>query len=441
MRVRAIILAAIVIAGCAMGITGCSGDAVVSDEYPDIYPDYVGVTVPRSMTDLRFQMADGSSCRIDSRQDVNVMWFTVTDEKQVQYKPFPVYISDDEIDPYVAYRLIEPGYESWFDMGIYQRELTTFKEKAIVHNTATNRGCVNCHTFDAGCGDRFLFHARGQGGGTVLVDGDDVRILNLSTVGPKRQGTYPTWHPDGRYVAFSSNTTKQSFTINDPQPIEVYDTASDIIVWDLDTDEVTLWPEGGSEDVMETFPTFSPDGKTLYYCAAPAVEDVARERGAVRYRLMAVDFADGAPTGEPRQVWGCDSLSVSFPRVNGDWMLFTVSSFATFPIWHREADLMLMNLSTGEVLPADALNSPDTESYHSWSSNGHWVVFSSRRDDARYTRLYIAHFDGEGHFDKPFMLPQRTPEHNQLRLKSYNIPEFTNGSAVGHERAIARLFK
>ena len=75
--------------------------------------------------------------------------------------------------------------------------------------------------------------------------------------------------------------------------------------------------------------------------------------------------------------------------------------------------------------PLSAANSGQVESYHTWSSNGRWIVFSSRRDDGSYTRPYICYFDAEGRDYKPFLLPQEDPEHNLLRMKSYNIPEFS----------------
>ena len=124
----------------------------------------------------------------------------------------------------------------------------------------------------------------------------------------------------------------------------------------------------------------------------------------------------------------------------GKWLLFTGSAYGTFPIWHKEADLYLMNLADGSFRPVQELNSDDTESYHSWSSNGRWVLFSSRRLDGRYTRLFLAHFDGEGHFGKPFLLPQKQFSHNVLRLKSYNVPEFVQGDPGRLDKAVSELF-
>lgn len=86
--------------------------------------------------------------------------------------------------------------------------------------------------------------------------------------------------------------------------------------------------------------------------------------------------------------------SATFPRVSpdGNYLLFTEADYGTFHIWHKSADLYLMNLRTKSVRPLEEVNSRDVESYHSWSSNGRWIVFSSRRDDGSYTRPYIAWF-------------------------------------------------
>ena len=325
-------------------------------------------------------------------------------------------------------------------MGIYARELASYKEKPLVTNKANNGGCVNCHAFPSGNPSRMMFHARGAGGGTVFIDGDDAHLLNLTTVGPHRQGVYPAWHPDGRYIVYSSNDTHQSFTIVDRQPIEVYDIKSDMILLDLQTDSVYMYPAMTGDDVLETFPTWSEDGRTLYYCAADNVEEIVNNRSQVHYRLMSIGFEDGRFIGEPQLVWEDPEGSVSFPRCRDGRILFTHSAFGTVPIWHEEADLWMLDLATGEAAPVDELNSDGTESYHSWSSNGRWVVFSSRRIDGRYTRLYIAHYEGDGHFGKPFLLPQRDPSHNVLRLKSYNVPEFIRSESPSRHRQIAGLF-
>ena len=83
----------------------------------------------------------------------------------------------------------------------------------------------------------------------------------------------------------------------------------------------------------------------------------------------------------------------------------------------------------------------DTESYHSWSSNSRWIVFSSRRIDGLYTRPYFAYIDEEGNASKPFLLPQKDTDYYHRFMKSYNIPEFITGKVSSKIRALSTLAK
>lgn len=129
------------------------------------------------------------------------------------------------------------------------------------------------------------------------------------------------------------------------------------------------------------------------------------------------------------------------PRISPDgrYLLFTHQTYGQFPIWHKDADLYLVNLADGNVSTLERLNSPDVDSYHSWSTSGRWVVFSSRRDDGLYTKPYLAHIDAEGKASKPFLLPQKNPREFYLRLMvSYNIPEFITGKVKAGPDDFAR---
>ncbi len=415
-----------------------------ADTYPDVFPDYVGVTIPESMAGdcaglFSMEMRDGRLCQIDREREKDTIWVSVRawrdgDEEGVEYKRFPMFVSHDSIDSYVAYRLIEPGYESWSRISICQRELDSYDETPIVTNEVNGKGCVNCHSFVGGSSKNLLFHSRSAtNGGTFFLRDGKIKRVDFPKMGSGKQATYPAWHPSGRYVAFSSNDTHQCFPMTGVQPIEVYDKGSDIILYDVEKNTVTEPASLNTVGKWETFPTWNNAGDTLYYCEADSVLRPSDNRERIHYRLMKIgfDMVRGVFAGEPREVrlgdMDMSRHSVSFPRVSGDYLMFTLTDFGTFPIWHDEADLWLLDLKSGEVKPCDTLNSHSAESYHSWSSNGRWLVFGSRRLDGRYTRLYFSHFDGRGNFTKPFLLPQKKAGDNVTRLKSYNIPEFVSG--------------
>ena len=138
-----------------------------------------------------------------------------------------------------------------------------------------------------------------------------------------------------------------------------------------------------------------------------------------------------------------EKASALLPRISPDgrFLLFSLADHGVFHIWHHDADLWMMDLQTGKVRSLNEVNSPDTESYHTWSSNGKWIVFSSRRDDGMYTRPFFAHIDKEGHFSKPFELPTADPDYHRQFLRSYNIPELMRGPVPYDPHDFARLLK
>ena len=221
--------------------------------------------------------------------------------------------------------------------------------------------------------------------------------------------------------------------MNDPNRIEVYDNQSNVVIYDIEKHEVLVAPHLFSNENLETYPSFSPDGKELYFCSAPskAMPDSYRE---IKYNLLRVSFDPVNRTIGTK----IDTLynaakegrSVRFPRISpdGSHLMYTVSDYGNFSIWHKDADLRLLNLKTGETNCMELVNSKDVESYHSWSSNGCWFVFSSRREDGLYTRPYIAHIDKDGNLSKPFLLPQANPDYYDLSLFSFNIPELVKNA-------------
>lgn len=436
-------------------------------QLPPIYPDYIDVTIPSDIAPLNFNFNGKTECEVmdvtvkgedgttittngawadfdlkewqdllakNRGKNLMVMVCTKEDGQWKQYQSFTIHVSPYELGEYgLTYRRIAPGYEVYSKMGLYERNLSNFEETAIFENTEVARSCVNCHTSNQTSHSDFLFHIRGDHGATVIQQGDKMEILNTATDKTLGFCVYPYWHPSGKYVAFSTNTTRQSFHINQKELIEVFDQASDLQVYNTETHELILSNLLKGEDQWETFPTFSPNGKTLYFCSATP-RAIPEDYKEIRYNLCKIDFdAEKGAFGEKIDTLIlADKLgkSVTFPRpsYDGKYLMYTLSDYGTFPIWHKEADLGMLDLKTGETQNLETINSKDTDSFHNWSKNNRWVVFSSRRDNGLYTRLYLTSCDEKGNFTKPFLLPQKNPwEYYDELLDSYNVPDFCDG--------------
>lgn len=450
-----------------ISLFSCSEQVKVNktlQEKPVIVPDYAGVTIPPNIAPLNFALptddkeaqatfSSGNQhfyvrakkgkfiipasdwkklLRVATGKSIEISIAVKNGNEWAGYAPLTMRVAAEPVDSYLAYRLIEPGYELWNKMGIYQRNLENYTESPIIENKMSGKNCVNCHSFCMQNPDKMLFHMRETYPGTILIDGDKIEKLNTKTDQIISSLVYPSWHPSGKYVAFSVNKTKQAFHLNDKNRIEVYDEESDVIVYDIDKHEIVTTTQLFSKSSFETFPTFSADGKTLYFCTADA-RIIPQEFNQVKYNLCSITFDSSTRTFgtcvdtlyNARE----NSKSVSFPRVSpdGKYLLYTLSGYGNFSIWHKDADLYLADLATGHSRSLDEWNSQDTESYHSWSSNSRWVVFSSRRLDGLYTRPYIAYVDENGNTGKPFVLPQKDADFYHHFMKSYNIPEFITG--------------
>lgn len=463
---------------CAMWSCGHREAQEQSETTAEIFPDYDGVTVPNNIAPLNFEVrkaqrvvahfaVDGQAVmRVSGKRYIDIplkKWANLLQQAQgkkvevtvetwddghpkgVRHRSFVFYVDTTAIDACAAYRLIPPGYIEWNHMGLFQRDLTSFRETPIITNETNGKGCLNCHSFCQYDADRFMFHARGKAGGTVIAHDGVLEKVALAQMPPHKEGTYPYWHPSGRFIAFSSNQTRQAFYDQCQDKVEVYDNESDLIVYNVVRKRVLTDERFTDSLSWETFPCFSPDGKWLYFCTASRCEmPIGTE--SLKYSLVRVPFDEttGKLGTEVDTIYSSSTQggSVSLPRVSpdGKWLLLTHSSCATFHIQHRDADLLLIDLSTGNAVAADKWNSAEADSYHSWSSNGKWVIFASRRLDGRFTRLFIASF-ADGKLGKPFLLPQKNPNSNALLLYSYNVPELIHARVKISQDTMAKLFK
>jgi hypothetical protein len=221
-------------------------DAVVSNEQPLIYPDYIGVTIPAGIAPLNFGMADAQVDCIDvtvrgskggelhsngEETDFDVdRWHELTEQNRggrltltvvakrqgqwKQYKDFTIEVSADRLDDWgVTYRRITPGYEVGGNIGIYQRDIHTFDEYAIVQETALPGRCFNCHTPNRANPQQLTLQIRGEGGGTMIQTDGKQRWFNTKTDSTKAAGSYAYWHPSGNYCAYAANSVHQSFFV------------------------------------------------------------------------------------------------------------------------------------------------------------------------------------------------------------------------------------
>ena len=461
MKYRIIIFASVILL-----LAGCSHRTV--DTGNGMFPDYSDVTIPYNIAPLNFRVGGAGkigvtvvgcedSYKFKGRKGLvkfpERKWHAMLESEvgntlnvSVEYNgkadAFTWTVIPDPIDKYLSYRLIEPAYEVWSGIQIEQRDMESFGTVLLGDNRNAEQCCMNCHTSNRN-GTSFM-HLRGAKGGTIL--NRNGKLLKLNTRTDKTGNTvYGDISADGRYGVFT--TADITFAIHSrvDMKMEVYDKRSDLVVLDFDNLTVTDSPATSGDEYQETFPCFSADGNAIFFCRAEHHEqpDSILE---MHYDIAVVEFDPETGRMGDRVITivpagGRLSFSHLKASPDGHWLMATASEYGTFPVWHKESELWMIDLRSRKIDTLPIVNAYGADTYHSWSSNSRWIVFASKRDDLVYGRPYIAYIGPDGTVGKPFVLPQKDPDKYVTTLKSFNLPELYTIPEIYNARDVASFYK
>jgi len=438
-------------------------NATVISETAKIFPDYSNITIPSNIAPLNFRVEEkankyvavvsgnsGKKIIIKStnqlidipinkwkkllksniNKDITIdIFLKKQGQKWIKYPTITNTIAADEIDNHIVFRHINAGYILWEKMGIYQRNIENFDQKPILLNDRTDKNCMHCHTFSNYNPEKMMLHLRRPPSGTLLYNNSEVKMLNTATPYTMSACVYPSWHPNGKIIAYSVNKIEQKFHSAAEGKINVYDKASDLVLYDIDKNMITTTPVLSTKN-RENLPSWSPDGNFLYYISGPPYSQEDDITG-VKYDLVRIAFDQQTNTwGKPDTLLKASEtgMSITFPEISpdGKHVVFCMADQGYFTVYNPSSDLYIMDLETRKYskLP---INSDQVESFHYWSSNGKWLMFISKRLDGLYSRVYFTHIDENGNASKPFILPQKDPDYYKSLTLNFNRPVFVTG--------------
>jgi hypothetical protein len=443
-------------------------------ELPRIRPDYAQATIPPNIAPMNFQIlepgkkfraffsgpkgnrfevssSDGD-IRIPAKQwkpllEANAggeLWIDISAEGPSGRKDFARIVNPiaaEPIDPWLAYRFIKPLHNFWKDVAVYQRDLTSFSVSPILRGERFNHGCLNCHSFANNDPATMTIGIRSQtyDSSTLLVrDGSVNKIAS--------KWGYTAIHPSGKMAAYAIMKVHAFFHTAGLEVRDVVDLDSAILYYDFDKRIVKSTPDLKDAQRLETYPTWTPDGKWLYFCSAaiPWTDRVTvppKNFDQVRYDLRRISYdIEKDQWGKAETALSSETTgkSILLPRVSPDGRLlvFCMCKYGCFPIYQTTSDLYVMDLQTGQYRVMEC-NSAFSESWHSFSSNSRWLAFSSKRQGGLFTRTYFAYLEPDGKARKPFVLPQEDPDYYEKTLQCFSVPELLTGPVTIPEKELA----
>ncbi len=322
-----------------------------------------------------------------------------------RYATFPMYVSDAPLDDWgLTYRRIAPSYVNYNQMGIYQRCLANFDETPILENTADPGSCINCHTANRTdpavhipCARTARSDAHTAGRQTRMAQHRHrlhTRGMRLSLLAP-----------DGKVCGFLHQRHTAGLpchTRGAHRGARPEERPAGILPRYARTAALAAAPHRRLRDLSGVLAR-----RQVALLLLGTLQENTRNTKEIRYNLcrIAFDAATGTFGNKVDTIFNAAAhgLSATLPRpsYDGRYIMFTTARYGCFPVWHEESDLWLLNLGTLEARPMTAVNSKRAESFHNWSRNSRWFVFTSRRGDGLYTNLYMASVGKDGKPTKP----------------------------------------
>lgn len=334
------------------------------------------------------------------------------------------------------------------------RDIRRPESHTVLRNMST---CGNCHSFstdgktmgmdiDGPANDKGLY-AVVPVQRHMSIQGKDLVHWNTDgRVGQVRVGFMSQVSPDGKYVlsTFAGPSLKllDSYYVTnfmDYHFLQVFFPTRGILEWySRATGQRQPLPGADDPHFVQTDGVWSPDGKYIVFARAVARDPrVKGQRAAlhaddpnetqIQYDLYRIPF-NGGKGGTPEPIVGAshNGMSNNFPKVSpdGQWIVFVQCKNGQ--LMRPDSQLYIVPFEGGVARRMRA-NTRLMNSWHSFSPNGHWLVFSSKARSP-YTQMYLTHIDADGN-DSPAVLIDNTTAAN----RAVNLPEFVNIASDGIE--------
>ncbi|HPT28421.1 MAG TPA: tetratricopeptide repeat protein [Bryobacteraceae bacterium] len=256
----------------------------------------------------------------------------------------------------------------------------------------------------------------------------------------KRIGFMSQVSPDGRYVITATQVEYYVANFTDYRFLQVFYPTRGILAW-YDRKDGQIRPLPGADDpqFVQSNAVWSPDGKYLVLVRAKAADAYPKGRPMatyandpnepqIRYDIYRIPFNEGrGGTPEPLRGASQNGMSNSFPRVSpdGKWVVFVQAKNGQ--LMRPDGQLYIVPAGGGAARLMRA-NTARMNSWHSFSPNARWMVFSSK-SESPYTQMFLTHIDEKGN-DSPAILIEDSTAAN----RAVNIPEFVNIRRGGMEK-------
>ncbi len=355
----------------------------------------------------------------------------------------PIFYRDVPLMPSLTAKGIQPlPPEAFSSISWRLRDISKESAPAVLKDMPT---CANCHSFsrDGSVLGMDLDGPNGDKGAyglapvepKMVIEEEDIITWNSYADTPEGHmnfGLFSSVSPDGRYVISTLNEATYIQNYKDFRFLQsFYPTRGILVVYDRTTKEMKPLPGASSAEYVQCNACWSPDGTELIFSRAPAKDAFASATPSeysgdpretqLKYDLYRIPFNKGeGGVAVPVKGASKNGKSNSFPKISpdGKWLVYVQSENGQ--LMRPDSKLYILPVEGGEPRELNCNLNP-MNSWHSWSPNSKWLVFSSK-GFRPFTQMFLTHIDERGMDTPAVLIPNSTADN-----RAVNIPEFLNG--------------
>jgi len=338
---------------------------------------------------------------------------------------------------------IAPLHRSGYSLIAWRlRDLSQPESKVVLSGMPT---CANCHSFsrDGGTLGMDVDGPQGDKGVYAIAPLDDTTVIGKDEVitwnsfpdkpeGHKTIGFLSRISPDGSYALTTVNESLYVSNFTNYKFLQVFYPTRGILAWySKETGEMKALPGADDTEYVHCSPVWFPDGQEIVFARAKAFDSYPEGRPKatyagdpneprIQFELYRMPFNDGKG-GTPVPVEGASNngMSNTFPKISPDGKWIVITRCKNGLLMRPDGRLWILPAKGGKAREMNC-NTALMNSWHSFSPNSRWMVFSSKINTP-YTQMFLTHIDEDGNDTPPILIPNSTADN-----RAVNIPEFVN---------------